>query len=617
MCGISGITNFESKPNKRIIEAMRNKISHRGPDFKNIWENKFNCIGFVRLAIIDLTNNSNQPFSSNDNKINIFYNGEIYNFKDLKKSYFSNLQFKSAGDGEIILHLYQKFGIEFIKKIKGMFSIVICDENRNITYLVRDRFGIKPLYYCHDKKNKELTFCSEIQGMFENKKIHKVQNYFETYRYLKQGLVSACDETWFKDIYQVKPSHYIKFDKNGFSQNRYYSLEENVEEKEIENSSFYSYLKSFREKILNSFSQHTIFDVKAGIHQSGGLDSTALVAITKILNKKFDTFTFDYENKKFSEVENAKKLSESASFLNYTSTLKDDELENYLNKVIEIQFEPFSSLRVVSQHQLYENFMNKTKVILDGSGGDEIFGGYHYHAVAWQMDMQEENNLSKVNKRFDLITKNHETLNRDKFRDGAIKRLNSSGMATEDGSEYFDESYLNQDFVNKYECSTEIKKPFKSYLKNAQFTDFFYYKLPRSLRYVDRASMRFGIEARVPFLDHEFVELCFSLPNKYKMGYGQQRLMMKYLIRNTLNKKLIFQNKRTIADPQSYWLKTTLKKMVLEILNSDEMKSSELFNQKKILNFYKYFLQEKKHVNSFFLFQVVNTLLWQKNILKN
>ena len=189
-----------------------------------------------------------------------------------------------------------------------MFSIVICDEKRNITYLVRDRFGIKPLYYCHDEKNKELTFCSEIQGVFENKRIKKDQNYFETYRYLKQGLVSASDETWFKNIYQVKPSHYIKFDKNGFSQNKYYSLEENVEEKEIENSSFYSYLRSFREKILNSFSQHTIFDVKAGIHQSGGLDSTALVAITKILNKKFDTFTFDYENKKFSEVEMQKTL---------------------------------------------------------------------------------------------------------------------------------------------------------------------------------------------------------------------------------------------------------------------------------------------------------------------
>ena len=615
MCGISGITNFQSKPNTNVIESMRNKISHRGPDFKNLWSNESNCVGFVRLAIIDLTNNSNQPFSSDDNKINIFYNGEIYNFKDLKRNYFSNFVFKSSGDGEVLLHLYQKFGIDFIKKIKGMFSIVICDERKDTTYLVRDRFGIKPLYYCNDKKNKELTFCSEIQGIFENKKIKKEQNYFETYRYLKQGLVSASDETWFKNIYQVKPSHYIKFNREGFSQNKYYSLEERVVENENDHLSFYSYLKLFREKILNSFNQHTVFDVKAGIHQSGGLDSTALVAITKILNKNFDTFTFDYENKKFSEVENAKKLSESAGFLNYTSTLKNDELENYLNKVIEIQFEPFSSLRVLSQHYLYENYKDKAKVILDGSGGDEIFGGYHYHAIAWQMDMLKQKNLNKINKRFDLITKNHETLNKESFREGAIKRLNSSGTATEDGSEYFDNSYLSNDFIKKFNCNTEIKRPFKSYLKNAQFTDFFYYKLPRSLRYVDRASMRFGVEARVPFLDHELVEFCFNLPNKYKMGYGQQRLMMKYLIRNNLNKNLIFQNKRTIADPQSHWLKTTLKKLVLEILNSQEMKSSEIFNQKKLLNFYKYFLDEKRHVNSFFLFQMVNTFLWQKNIL--
>ena len=127
--------------------------------------------------------------------------------------------------------------------------------------------------------------------------------------------------------------------------------------------------------------------------------------------------------------------------------------------------------------------------------------------------------------------------------------------------------------------------------------------------------MRFGVEARVPFLDHEFVELCFNLPNKYKMGFGQQRLMMKYLIRNTLDKSLIFQNKRTIADPQSHWLKTTLKDLVMDILHSTEMKNSEIFNQKEILNFYNKFLETKEHVNSFFLFQVINTMLWKKDIL--
>ncbi len=617
MCGICGIINFKKKPSLQIATAMSKKISHRGPDFKTTWSNDSCVVGFVRLAIIDLSNNSNQPFVSKDKQISIFYNGEIYNFRQLREQYFNKKIFKSDGDGEVLLHLYEKFGINFLNKVKGMFAIFITDNRKKVTYLIRDRFGIKPLYYFYDKQNKELTFCSEIQGIFENKNIKKEQNYNETYRYLKKGLVSSSEETWFKDIFQIKPSHYIEFNNNGLKSIQYYNLESNVCEQNTNQKSFYVYLNEFKEKILESFKQHTVFDVKGGIHQSGGLDSTALVAITKMLNKKFDTYTFDFENKEFSETKNASQLSNSANLKNFTSLIKDTELENYLYKVIEIQYEPFSSLRVLSQHQLYENFKDQSKVILDGSGGDELFAGYHYHAVAWQMDVLAENSLKRVDKRYELITKNHETLKKEKFMEGAKKRLTGSGSATEDGSEYFDDNFLNKDFLKKFKCKTEIKKPFKSYLKNAQYTDFFYYKLPRSLRYVDRASMRFGVEARVPFLDHEFVELCFGLPNKYKMGFGQQRLMMKYLIRNILSKNLIFQNKRTIADPQSYWLKTNLKKLVLELINSDEIKKSELFNYKEIQNFYKRFIESKNHVNSFFLFQVINTLLWQKTILKN
>ena len=616
MCGISGIINFKTKPDISIANEMNKKISYRGPNFKSTWSNSFSAIGFVRLAIIDLSNNANQPFISKDEKISVIYNGEIYNFKELREKYFREKLFKSKGDGEIILYLYEKFGINFIEKIKGMFSIFISDENKKTTYLIRDRFGIKPLYYNHNSKKNELTFCSEIPGIFENQSIRKEQNYFETFRYLKHGLVSATDETWFKNIYQIKQSHYIKFDNNGLKQIQYYKLEDRIDEDKKEKKSFYFYQKSFKEKILESFKQHTVFDVGAGIHQSGGLDSTALVAITKMLDLKFDTYTFDYEHKNFSEVENAKKLSKSAGLNNYTSLLKDEDLEDYLNKVVQIQYEPFSSLRVVASHHLYDHFQSKKKVILDGTGGDEIFGGYHYHAVAWHLDMLKENNVAKNNKRYEAITHNHETLNHKMFREGALKRLNNSGVATEDGSEYYDNNFLNQDFLKKYSCKTEIKKPFKSHLSNAQYSDLFYHKIPRSLRYVDRASMRFGVEARVPLLDHEFVELCFNLPNQFKMGYGQQRLMMKYFIRNTLEKKLILQNKRTVADPQSFWLQSTLKKLVLELLNSQDMKNSELFNQKEIIIFYEKFIKAQKHGNSFFLFQIINTLLWKKNILK-
>lgn len=615
MCGISGVINFNSQPDILIAEAMNNKISYRGPDFKTVWSSQYAAIGFVRLAIIDLTSNSNQPFYSRDKKISAIYNGEIYNFKDLKEKYFDKKIFQSKGDGEIIIYLYEKFGINFVEKIKGMFSIFISDENKKTIYLIRDRFGIKPLYYFYDAKRNELTFCSEIPGLFENPEIKKEQNYFETYRYLKNSLVNATEETWFKNIFQVKASHYIKFNQNSLKQIQYYKLEDHVKEDFKEKKSFYFYQNLFQKKTFDSFKEHTVFDVPAGIHQSGGLDSTALVAITKMLGLKFDTFTFDYEHKNFSEVENAKKLSESAGLSNYTSLLKDKFLEDYLNKVVEIQYEPFSSLRVLASHQLYEDFKNSKKVILDGTGGDEIFGGYKYHAVAWHLDMLKSNNKYKIDKRYKEIVNKHETLDHYTFRQGALKRLDGSGVATEDGSVYFENSFLNKDFLRKYSCITEIKKPFKSHLLNAQYTDLFYFKIPRSLRYIDRASMRFGVEARIPFLDHELVEFCFNIPNIYKMGYGQQRLMMKYFIRNIIDKKTILQNKRTIADPQTFWLKNTLKKFVLELLNSKDMYESELFNQKKIIKFYEKFIKAEKHMNSFFLFQIINTLLWKKNIL--
>ena len=615
MCGISGIINFIKKPNISLVEKMNNKISYRGPDFKTLWSNSFSSIGFVRLAIIDLSDNSNQPFLSEDKKISIIYNGEIYNFQELKKKYFDKKIFKSSGDGEVLIYLYQKFGIDFLKKVKGMFSIFISDENNKCVYLVRDRFGIKPLYYFYDQSKTELTFCSEIPGIFENTKIKKEQNYHETARYLNEGLVSSTDQTWFKNIFQVKPSSYVFFNKDGFKQLKYYDLVENIDEDKNEKDFFY-YKKEFEEKVKESFGQHTVFDVPAAIHQSGGLDSTALVAITRILKKNFDTYTFDFENKNFSEVENAKDLSNAAGLKNFTSLLKDADLEKYLLKVIQIQYEPFSSLRVVSQHHLFESFSDKSKVVLDGTGGDEIFAGYHYHAVAWHLDMLKEKSLRNIDKRYKNIVKNHESLSEIKFREGALKRLKKSGLATEDGSEYYNSKFLNKDFTSK-SVPTKIERPFKSNLLNAQYTDFIYYKLPRCLRYIDRASMRFGIEARVPFLDHEFVELCFNLPNKFKMGYGQQRLMMKYLIRNSLKRKLILQNKRTIADPQTYWLKNSLKKMILDLLNSQFVKNSEIFNQKEILSFYDSFSKSNKHINSFFLFQIINTILWQKNILKN
>ena len=198
MCGLSGIINFKSSPSIKIVTNMNNRIRYRGPDHQDVWKNEYASFGVVRLKIIDLSEASNQPFFDKEKKITIIYNGEIYNFKELKNQFFSNQIFFSNGDGEILLYLYKKFGIEFINKIKGMYSIAICDENLKKIFLIRDRFGIKPLYFNLNENDNELSFCSEIPGLLENSKIIKKPNYSEIYRYLQNSMVNSTDQTWFE-----------------------------------------------------------------------------------------------------------------------------------------------------------------------------------------------------------------------------------------------------------------------------------------------------------------------------------------------------------------------------------------------------------------------------------
>jgi asparagine synthase (glutamine-hydrolysing) len=295
MCGIAGIAPFNQVSDKVEIKKMIGEIIHRGPDQKIIFKNSLGVFGFVRLNIIDLSNKSNQPFFSNDKKIQIIYNGEIYNYKSLKQSYFKNTNFKSNGDGEVLVHLYEKYGIKFLDKVKGMFSICIIDENLKKIYLVRDRFGIKPLYFRFDKNQKKLFFCSEINPLANSNKFKKKLNINEANKFLTQGLVNSNSETWFKDIHQVKAAHYIELFNERISEKKYYHIEDFIDEKKI--SSFKENISNFKNKIQNSFIEHNQFDVKAGIHLSGGVDSAVLAGISNFNQKKYQSFTFDFNDK--------------------------------------------------------------------------------------------------------------------------------------------------------------------------------------------------------------------------------------------------------------------------------------------------------------------------------
>ena len=586
MCGISGIINFNQKINSKEVNKMNLATRHRGPDDEKIVDLKFSCLGILRLSIVDLTEMSNQPFHDKNRKVVITYNGEIYNFKDLKNKYFKNTIFKSKGDGEIILHLYKKFGINFINLIKGMFSICIIDEKYDKIFLIRDRFGIKPLYYYHDQKEKSLIFCSEIKGIVNTSLYKKEINLNEAEIYLKKGFINSTNETWFKNIYQVPAGTYISFDRNKLKKNNYYLLEEQIDE-DLDNKkiTFNQTLKNIKEKMLLSYDEHKNFDVQGGLHVSGGTDSAVISALAKIfkLNDNLKTYTFTFENKKFSELEDAKVIANSCNLLSKSSLLKDSEVENYLYKVLDAEFEPFSSLRVLSQHHLYETYKKDLKVIIDGSGGDEIGAGYIYYALPWYFDILNDQRVKKEKDRFYKLANfaKNETISLQHFITGSVNQTFSPGSSTVDGSIHSGNNLMNPEFINsKSSDSFKIKKPFTSYLRNAQYADLYHLKLPRALRYVDRASMSNSIESRVPLLDHNLVEACFQAPSRFKIINNQQRALFKYNFKKQISKNILFRNKKTIADPQSFWLKNNLKKLTQDIFYDDKFDKHNFLDKK-------------------------------------
>jgi asparagine synthase (glutamine-hydrolysing) len=620
MCGISGIINFSKNINNADINVMNNSINYRGPNFKKIIKLNYASLGFLRLSIIDLSNKSNQPFQDTQKKITVIYNGEIYNYKDLKKKFFSKIKFKSNGDGEIILHLYQKFGKKFINYLKGMFAICIVDENKKNILLIRDRFGIKPLYYFLDKKNKNLIFCSEIKGIVATRYYKKSINMKEAYLYLQKGYINSTNESWFKDIYQVPPGSYIEYNPLKLVINNYYKLEEKIDEsKDNSNISYKKILNNIFNKICNSFNDHLQFDVKAGIHISSGTDSALIAALTKIHNSKnIESYTFSFENKKFSELDGAKEIAKSVNLKNNSSILKDKDVEDFLYDVLKAEFEPFSSLRILSQHHLYKKYKNNIKVVIDGSGGDEIGAGYIYYVIPWYLDLLNDNKVSKEQERLLNLSKNikNDTIDLQHFLLGSINQTFSPGSSTVDGSIYSNKSLLNNDFLkSNNQNDFKIVKPFKSYLRNAQYADLFHLKLPRALRYVDRASMSNSIEARVPLLDHEVVEACFNVPSRFKIVNQQQRSIFKDNIKKHIKNVILFKNKRTIADPQSYWLKNNLKNLCDEVFYDSNFDSYNFLNKEKFREYYQSFIKYPKHFNTFFIFQILIMELWIKKIL--
>ena len=364
MCGFVGYVNKE-KDKTKTIKKMNDTIIHRGPDSEGFYTDETIALGFRRLSIIDLKG-SNQPIYNEDESKVIVFNGEIYNYQELREKLIKKgHKFKTNGDTEVILHGYEEYKEKLFPMLRGMFAFIIYDKKTKEVIGARDYFGIKPLYYYIDKDN--FMFGSEIKSFLPNKEFKKEVNTNNLKMYLIFQY-SIEDQTFFKNVYKLKPGHYFKYNNGNLEINKFFEISYDRKDNNYEE------LKKEMEKVINdSVEYHKISDVEVGSYLSGGVDSSYVVSVAK----PDKSFSIGFKKEGFDETVYAKELSSMLDIENYSTYMSSDEFFDILPTIQYHTDEPHANLSTVPLYFLSKEASKHVKVVLSGEGADEMFGGYN------------------------------------------------------------------------------------------------------------------------------------------------------------------------------------------------------------------------------------------------
>lgn len=548
MCGIAGIIGHYKQEQ---LLSMLDIQKHRGPDYTGVYyDTNYAAFGHNRLAIIDLSPKSNQPFLDNSERYTIVFNGEIYNYIELKTELQSQYDFKTESDTEVLLATYIIFGSECLEKLNGMFAFAIWDKLDKKLFAARDRFGVKPFHYCI--KDNSLYFSSEIKALHVAG-IPKIPNEKVWASYFAFGSYGMPQETFWEDISQLAGGHFLEYQNGKLTIEKWYCFENEVA-KQPKNLSYEQAKEKYVSLLKESIKLRFRADVPVGFNVSGGLDSSVLLALvqppshlkgefSKNSQSKINAYSFYTNNPDYDELPWVEQMLKHTENPLSKVLLKANDVPELTTKIAFQEDEPFGGIPTLAYAKIFEQARkDKVLVLLDGQGMDEQWAGYDYYT---------QNN------------------------DATIQGVSDSPYKL---------NMLSKDFLNKAE-KPMYPKPFDDEILNKQFRDLFYTKIPRALRFNDRVSMAFSTELREPFLDHRLVELAFSLPLDYKIRNGITKFMLREIASEYLSNDLVFAPKRPLQTPQREWLANDLKDWVQEKCNSIENSEyANWFNETEIKN---------------------------------
>tara|TARA_R110002049_G_scaffold182942_5_gene350833 strand:- start:962 stop:2860 length:1899 start_codon:yes stop_codon:yes gene_type:complete len=577
MCGINGIFQLSSGSThlKDAVSAMNVQLAHRGPDDNGVWVDEAHglALGQTRLSILDLSSAGHQPMHDSEAKNTIIFNGEVFNFQILNNKYLSDKTFNSHSDTETILKLYRKFGLDMLQHLNGMFAFALWDASREELILARDRSGKKPLYFT--EMNGNFSFSSELKAIFELPWIKKEIDDKVLYDFLTFNTV-ATPNTMFKGISKFKPGHYMIVNKQGiktyesFNDLKHTNLNFSTE-KELEDLVFNKLEESVRLRMIS--------DVPVGAFLSGGVDSSAIVALMRDHTpNEIKTFTIGFENQPgYNELQYAEKIAKRYDTNHFVKTVTPNDLLDFIPKITDIYDEPQADttaipIYFISQLAKEENI----KVVLNGDGPDELFSGYSNYER--YVKTYQYFKLANKAPRFIKGLANSFV---DKIRpDSPLSEMTNRLYNQQDFywpgaggmKEGVKHNIISNDFKNNvnghssYNYVKQLKQDYHTFLNGHQFdyVNWLCYSGYRQavtekfLFRADRLGMAHSIEARSPFLNHEMVQLALSIPGEYKIKNGINKYILKKSLERILPNDILYRKKMGFNLPIREWAKETI-----------------------------------------------------------
>ncbi|MBR6902510.1 MAG: asparagine synthase (glutamine-hydrolyzing) [Clostridia bacterium] len=575
MCGFCGFADkLEKQEKKKIIKGMADRIIHRGPDSDGYFTDSRVAMGFRRLSIIDLAG-GDQPIFNEDESIVVMFNGEIYNFKELREELKEQGHtFKTNSDTEVIVHGYEQYGTDVFLRLRGMFGILIYDINKGELIGARDFFGIKPFYYYKD----ENTFMagSEIKSFLSHPSFKKELNKKVLSMYLCYG-TNHMEETFFRNTKKLLPGHYLIFKDGELTVKQYSKLTY-----EKQDNAYEYYEKLVKETLESSVEYHKISDVEVGSYLSGGVDSSYVVSVAKP-NK---TFTVGFDGKGFSEIEYAKGLSDHFGVEHYSKTISGDEFFDILPTVQYHLDEPSANVSAVPLYFLSKLARTKVKVVLSGEGADEMFGGYNEYNVQGAAKQYLKIPLF-LRKAVAGIAKPLPHFKGKNFIEKYGKELSHRYY---NKTEMFLPDEVNGVLKSDYKATVspfDLCTPYYNEVKGKDdvlrkmYIDLNFWLPHDILLKADKMSMANSVELRVPFLDKEVFALSKRIPTKYLVHDNQTKYIFRRVAEKCIPKEWAKRRKLGFPVPFGNWIKEEkYYKKVKELFLSDFVE--EFFDRDKI-----------------------------------